>query len=80
MVDLLEQSTTTVMAILISVILICSALIPITMDQITALTKDYGVDVEQYTDILQIVVIICIIGLIIGVVRAYTKSSHEDVD
>ena len=68
------------MTILISVILICSALIPVTMDQITNLTDDYGVDVKQYTDILQIVIIICIVCLIVGIIHTYTKKSAGDIE
>lgn len=76
--DLLNNSTNVVMGLLVSVILICSALIPVALDQITALTEQYGTDVSQYTTMLEVVIILAIVGLIIGVVRTYTRESRMD--
>ena len=77
MADMLENSTSVVMALLVSIILICSALVPVALDQISALTARYGTDVSEYTTMLQVVIILAIVGLIIGVVRTYIKTEAD---
>ena len=77
MADLLESSTTTIMGILVAIILICSALVPVALDQINSLELQYNTDVSQYTTMIEVVIIVVIIGLIIGVVRTYTKYDHD---
>lgn len=77
MADLLESSTTTIMGILVAIILICSALVPVALDQINSLELQYNTDVSQYTTMIEVVIIVVIIGLIIGVVRTYTKSEAD---
>lgn len=74
---MLDSSTSVVMGLLVSIILICSALVPVALDQITALTQKYGTDVSEYTTMLEVVIILAIVGLIIGVVRTYTKSEAD---
>lgn len=74
---MLENSTSVVMALLVSIILICSALVPVALDQISALTARYGTDVSEYTTMLQVVIILAIVGLIIGVVRTYIKTEAD---
>ena len=78
MADLLDSSTKVVMGLLVSIILVCSALVPVALDQINALTQRYGTDVSQYTTMLEVVIILAIVGLIIGVVRTYTHTSEAD--
>lgn len=80
--DIITSSTNVIMGIIISVVLVCSALIPIVIDQITSLTdtnSPYS-SFEQlgtWTNLLEIVVVIVIIGLIIGVVRTYARTGRE---
>ena len=74
---MLENSTSVVMALLVSIILICSALVPVALDQISALTTKYGTDVSEYTTMLEVVIILAIVGLIIGVVRTYVKTEAD---
>lgn len=87
MSDIIDRSTTTIMGILIAVILVCSALIPIAIDQIAAMKarfteQQYGADIvaqiSQYADIIFIVILLVIIALIIGVVKTYTNGSERD--
>ena len=81
MADLLNSSTNTVMAIIVAIILICSVLIPVSMKQIENLVDmfadDASVDVTQYTGLIELVIIFVILGLIIGVVRSYTKGEAD---
>lgn len=74
----MNNSTNVVVGLLVAIILICSALIPVAIDQITALTATYGTDVSQYTSLLSVVITLTIIGLIVGVVRMYTRESRID--
>ncbi len=89
MSDIIDRSTGVILGILIAVVLICSALIPVVIGQINNLkttyhggTGGYSDDivnlVQQYSDILGIVILIVIIGLIIGVVKTYTGGSERD--
>lgn len=77
MADILDSSTSVIMGILVSIILICSALVPVALDQISALTAKYGTDVSQYTTMLEVVITIVIIALIVGVVRTYVKTEAD---
>ena len=74
----MNNSTNVVIGLLVAIILICSALIPVALDQITALTTAYGADVAQYTSLLSVVITLTIIGLVVGVVRMYTRESRID--
>ena len=65
------------MGILVAIILICSALVPVALDQINSLELQYNTDVSQYTTMIEVVIIVVIIGLIIGVVRTYTKYDQD---
>lgn len=88
MSDIIDRSTTTIMGILIAVVLVCSALIPISMDQIkqmmTTFTTEHGYSldivnmVSQYQSIIFIVILLVIIALIIGVVKTYTSGNERD--
>ena len=81
MADLLNSSTNTVIALLVAIILFCSVLIPVAMKQISNLVDmfadDASVDVTEYTSLIQLVIILAIIGLIIGVVRSFTKGEAD---
>ena len=77
MADLLDKSTNVVVSLLVAIILICSALVPVALDQIAKLTQDYGTDVSQYTSMLEVVIILTIVGLILGVVRTYTRNEAD---
>lgn len=76
--DLLNNSTNMVMGLLISIVLICSALIPVAIDQIAALVEKYGTDVSQYTGLISTIIIVAIISLLIGIVRSFTKENRVD--
>ena len=79
---LLTDSTNVVVGLIVAIVMICSALIPIALDQITILTNKYSgegmPDVSQYTSLITIVLILAILGLIIGVVRTYTRNNESD--
>ena len=81
MADLLNSSTNTVIALLVAIILFCSVLIPVAMKQIENLVDmfadDASVDVSQYTSLIELVIVLAIIGLIVGIVRTYTKGEAD---
>ncbi len=83
MSDLIESSTNTVMGLLIFVIMVCVALIPITLDMIRDLvtkyadTSDYAYNVTQYTDLLSITLVFVSLGAIIGIIRVYSRSERD---
>ena len=80
MSDTLENSTNTILTVLVSVGMICSALIPIALSQIKALTDNYGSygDLTMYTSIIQVVIILCIVGLLIMIIRGYSRGREYD--
>ena len=54
---------------------------PILMKQIENLVDmfadDASVDVSQYTSLIELVIVLAIIGLIVGIVRTYTKGEAD---
>lgn len=80
MSDILNSSTNVVIGLIVAVILICSALIPITVEQIKSLTETYSdfAEVGTWTTLIEVVIIMAIIGLIIGVVRTYSRGNELD--
>ena len=82
MSDLIESSTNTVMGLLIFVIMVCVALIPISIDMINGLiakyaTSEFANDVQQYTDLLGIAIVFVILGVIVGIIRTYSRSERD---
>ena len=82
MSDLIESSTNTVMGLLIFVIMVCVALIPISIDMINGLISKYATsafasDVEQYTTLLGVAIIFVILGVIVGIIRTYSRSERD---
>lgn len=79
MSDILNSSTNVVIGLIVAVILICSALIPITIEQITSLTEDYAdfSAIGTWTSLIEVVIIMVIIGLVIGVVRTYSRTEQD---
>lgn len=77
MADMLDSSTNVVMGLLVSIILICSALVPVALDQIANLTARYGTDVSQYTTMIEVVIILAIVGMIVGIVRTYSRTEAD---
>ena len=80
MSDILNSSTNVVIGLIVAVILICSALIPITVEQIKSLTETHSdfAEVGTWTTLIEVVIIMAIIGLIIGVVRTYSRGNELD--
>lgn len=76
----MNSSTNVVIGLIVAVILICSALIPITVEQIKSLTETYSdfAEVGTWTTLIEVVIIMAIIGLIIGVVRTYSRGNELD--
>lgn len=56
-------------AALVGIIIVCSVVIPVAMDQIGSLTGD----AMQYAPLLSVVIIMVIVGLVIGVIRFYQR-------
>lgn len=75
MADLMDKTINSILTALIAVVLIASAFLPTVIDQINNLTTKYGKDaVGGYTALLSVVIIMTIIGIIIGVIKTYTKD------
>ena len=80
MSDQLDKSVNTVLAVLVSVVMICSALIPIALQQIANLSQlpeAYG-DVSKYVSIIEVVLVLTIVGLLIMIVRGYSRGGEQD--
>lgn len=78
--DILDSSTNVVIGLIVAVILICSALIPITIEQITSLNAITDFDqgtIQTWTSLIEVVIIMTIIGLVIGVVRTYSRREQD---
>lgn len=75
MADLMDKTINSIITALIAVVLIASAFLPTVIDQINNLTTRYGDAVTGYTALLSVVIIMTIIGIIIGVIKTYTKDN-----
>lgn len=74
MADLMDKTINSILTALIAVVLIASAFLPTVIDQINKLTAKYGDAVTGYTALLSVVILMTIIGIIIGVIKTYTKD------
>ena len=77
MADLMDKTINSILTALIAVVLIASAFLPTVIKQIDALTKEFGSEVSGYTTLLSVVITMTIIGIIIGVIKTYTKNKDE---
>ena len=77
MADLMDKTINSILTALIAVVLIASAFLPTVIDQINTLTTKYGAQVSGYTGLLSVVIIMTIIGIIIGVIKTYTKDKED---
>lgn len=75
MADLMDKTINSILTALIAVVLIASAFLPTVIDQINKLTAKYGDAVTGYTALLSVVILMTIIGIIIGVIKTYTKGN-----
>ena len=74
MADLMDKTINSILTALIAVVLIASAFLPTVIDQTNKLTAKYGDAVTGYTALLSVVILMTIIGIIIGVIKTYTKD------
>ena len=67
--DIINSST----AALVGIVLICALVIPVGIDQINSLTGDYA----QWNGLLEVVIVMCIVGLIVGIIRFFSSNSKR---
>lgn len=77
MADMMDRTINAILTAFVAVILIASAFIPTALTQISALSTKYGDQVAGYTALLTTVVTITIVGIIMGVVKSYTKEDER---
>lgn len=73
--DKITSSLNTIMAAVLSVVLICSFAIPVIMGSagVGGLSSDWY---DKYGGLIEVVVIVLIIGLIIPIVRGYNSGKR----
>lgn len=71
--DKLSNILDSSVAAIVGIVMVASAVIPIAVSQITSL-KLLEEDTTMYQTLLGVVIIMVIVGLIIGVIRFFTKS------
>lgn len=71
--DKLSNILDSSVAAIVGIVMVASAVIPIAVSQISSLKLLSG-ETEMYQTLLEVVVIMVIVGLIIGVIRFFTKS------
>lgn len=78
--DKIDNTISSVTATIVGVVLICSALIPIAIGQISFLNGltvgTGGPDMSQYVSLIEVVITMVIIGLVVIVVRSYTRHGE----
>lgn len=73
--DPLDKVTKSLMTAVLAVIIICSVLIPITLNQISSMETLYE-DATTYTPLISTVIIIAIVAVIYGIIKGF--SGRED--
>lgn len=71
--DKVDNILETSIAAVIGILMICSLVIPVGVDQIMSLTGDYA----QWNPMLLLVITMVIIGLVIAIVRYFTTSINK---
>lgn len=79
MASMMDKTIDSILTAIIAVVLIASAFIPIVITQVGNLLDEYaGSDnIELYTGLISIVVVMTIIGIIVGVIKTYQDYGHE---
>ena len=70
------------MTALVATIIICAAFIPVVLSQINSLQNMvadehsplYGADIGMYTGLIEVVIVLAIVGILIGIVKAYKDA------
>ncbi len=70
--DKLDSVIGSCIAALVGIVLLCAAVIPVSVDFIGDLTGDAA----EYAPLLSLVVIMCILGLVIGIIRFFQSSER----
>ncbi len=70
--DKLDDIIDSSVAAIVGIVLLCAAVIPIAVDFIGDLTGEAA----QYAPLLGVVVIMCILGLVIGVIRFFQSNKR----
>lgn len=79
--EIMDKAIDSIMTALVATIIICSAFIPVVLSQLDALTdmtktggELEGWDLGMYTGLIEVVIVLTIVGILIGVVKAYKDS------
>ena len=71
--DKLDDIIDSSVAAIVGVVLLCAAVIPISLDFIGDLTGEAA----QYAPLLSVVIVMVILGLVIGVIRFFQSSKRR---
>lgn len=79
MSDKIDEITNNMSALIIGVVMLCSAVIPIAVTQINGLSSITStvVQISQYQTLIGVAIMMCILGLIIVSVRSYRNKSDR---
>ena len=78
----MDKAIDSIMTALVATIIICAAFIPVVLSQIDTLKKAvlndksplYGADISMYTGLIEVVIVLSIVGILIGIVKAYKDA------
>ena len=82
MEQIMDKAIDSIMTALVATIIICAAFIPVVLTQIQTL-KDmvadknsplFGADIGMYTGLIEVVIVLAIVGILIGIVKAYKDA------
>lgn len=74
MADMMDKTINSIITALVAVVLVGSAFIPTVVPMINKLTSQGG-DYATYAILLGVVITMTIIGVVIGVIKMYTRES-----
>ncbi len=72
--------------LMVGAIILCSAVIPVVSDQVASLSDlipsgedagDQVLNIASYQTLIGVAILMCIIGLVIGIIKMYTGKSSR---
>lgn len=77
--DKIDEITNNMSALIIGVVLLCSAVIPIAVAQINGLSSitSTAVSIQTYQTLIGVAITMCILGLIIVTIKQYKNRKEE---
>ena len=81
MEDKMDTFLNGLILLMVSVVVLCSAVLPVVSSQINGLSDlisaDNVLNISQYQGLLGVAILMCILGLVIGIIKLYVSGKSD---